>query len=83
MAGMPKDIIMRAQEILIELEQKTINVPKEDGGNSVKAPVKNIPPAYQLNIFETVDNTAGTIKSMIKTMDINTCLLYTSSLSVH
>ncbi|MBK6783380.1 MAG: DNA mismatch repair protein MutS [Saprospiraceae bacterium] len=72
MAGMPKDIIMRAQEILIELEQKTINVPKEDGGNSVKAPVKNIPPAYQLNIFETVDNTAGTIKSMIKTMDINT-----------
>jgi DNA mismatch repair protein MutS len=72
MAGMPKDIIIRAQEILIELEQKTINVSKEVGGKSGKVPVKNIPPAYQLNIFETVDNTAGTIKSLIKTMDINT-----------
>lgn len=67
MAGMPRDILGRAREILSELEQKTINVK-----NDVKAPVKNIQPAYQLNIFETVDNKAGKLKNHIQSLDINT-----------
>lgn len=74
MAGMPVDIIKRAREILIELEQKTINT-KPDSDQvqkQTKAPVKNIQPAYQLNIFETVDNQAGKLKSLIQTLDINT-----------
>src|SRR5690606_33932734 len=74
MAGMPADIIHRAREILVELEQKTINTkPEADTSTKqTKAPVKNIQPAYQLNIFETVDNQAGKLKSLIQTLDINT-----------
>jgi DNA mismatch repair protein MutS len=73
MAGMPKEIIQRAQEILSELEQKTINTQQNiTADKPTKAPVKNIPPSYQLSIFETVDTTAGKLKSTIQSLDINT-----------
>lgn len=73
MAGMPKEIIQRAQEILVELEQKTINTQQNiTSDRPTKAPVKNIPPSYQLSIFETVDTTAGKLKSTIQSLDINT-----------
>lgn len=73
MAGMPKAIIERAQEILQELEQKTIHGPgKNQPARSTKAPVRQIPPAYQLSIFETVDTSAGQLKTSIQSLDINT-----------
>lgn len=73
MAGMPKVIIERAQEILAELEQKTIHGPgKNQTSRATKAPVRQIPPAYQLSIFETVDTTAGKLKTTIQSLDINT-----------
>lgn len=73
MAGMPKEIIQRAQEILVELEQKTISTQQNiTSDRPTKAPVKNIPPSYQLSIFETVDTTAGKLKSTIQSLDINT-----------
>lgn len=73
MAGMPKEIIQRAQEILVELEQKTISTQQNiTSDRPTKALVKNIPPSYQLSIFETVDTTAGKLKSTIQSLDINT-----------
>lgn len=72
MAGMPKSIIDRASEILLELEQKSI----ESKGNEhkgIKAKSQNSPsPAYQLSIFETHDPKAGQIKEMIQQLDLTT-----------
>ncbi len=72
MAGMPKEILLRATEILHQLEQKSIaqeNAPKTtDNTLAVKAIT---PAAYQLSIFETVDTTAGELKKAISEADIN------------
>lgn len=73
MAGMPREIINRANEILQELEQKSIEVPTGKGTNDLKRNVKNIiPNSYQLSIFETVDTTAGKLKEVISQIEINT-----------
>lgn len=77
MAGMPRSIIERANEILHELEQKSIQgkdttLEKQERKNTreqVKAISSN---ALQLSIFETVDPLAGKLKEAVKTLDINT-----------
>ena len=65
MAGMPKEIVGRANEILKQLEQKHI-----DGGFQDK--VKNIPANMQLSIFDAEDPVAAELKEMIDQLDINT-----------
>ncbi len=69
MAGMPKSILIRAQEILVQLEEKEI----ADG--SVKPALKKAmaskQDALQLSIFEHVDPTAGRIKEMLTDLNIN------------
>lgn len=69
MAGMPKEIVLRAQEILTELEQHSFegNQDKKDISESLDK-VSN---AMQLSIFETVDPTAGKIKEMLAEADIH------------
>lgn len=70
MAGMPRPIVERANEILIELEKKSIN---NDGGISGKKQAAKISPqAYQLSIFETVDPLLGQLKEAVKAIEINT-----------
>ncbi len=72
MAGMPKEILKRAYEILKQLEQKTVT--SQDG---IKNPdltdqVAGIEPdPYQLSIFETVDPVAGKLKAALEDVQVN------------
>ena len=75
MAGMPKMIVERANHILEQLEQKSINQESmhADGPNVEKPKTKQInTEALQLSIFETVDPMAGQIKALLQEVDINT-----------
>ncbi len=73
MAGMPRDIVQRAAQILVQLEQKSIDQQSQNG--EVSAPKadldKIIADNYQLNIFETVDPIAGKLKEELLDLDIN------------
>lgn len=72
MAGMPKTIVDRAQQILEQLEQKSIEKEDSKGTPKVKrANTQNVPAAIQLSIFETVDPTAGLLKSALQDVDLN------------
>ena len=71
MSGMPKVIIERAGEILIELENKRLEG-NPNLTNRVSSIPKRMPEAVQLSIFETVDPTAGRIKDTLINLDINT-----------
>jgi DNA mismatch repair protein MutS len=69
MAGMPRTIVERASEILLELEKKSLN----NGTSSPRKQASNIAPqAYQLSIFETVDPVLGQLKEAIQAMELNT-----------
>ncbi len=69
MAGMPRPIVERANEILAELEKKSIS---NEGGISTKKQASKIAPqAYQLSIFETVDPMLGQLKEAVKSIEIN------------
>ena len=69
MAGMPASIIERANEILTELEHKSIESQPRD----LRKKVSKLPPsAYQLSIFESHDPTAGKIKTMLQELDLTT-----------
>ncbi|MGB0886357.1 MAG: DNA mismatch repair protein MutS, partial [Chitinophagales bacterium] len=64
-AGMPKEIVMRANELLKQLETKHI-----DDGLDKK--VKQIPAAYQLSIFGAEpDPEMETLKQELETIEIN------------
>ncbi len=73
MAGMPKAIVERAINILTQLEQKSIENDDSEG------PIQPAKPrtdqisaeAYQLSIFETVDETAGKIKQALLDLELN------------
>jgi DNA mismatch repair protein MutS len=65
MAGMPKEIVGRANEILKQLEQKHI-----DG--DIKNKVKNIPANMQLSIFDAADPLAQELRTALELLDINT-----------
>ena len=67
MAGMPRSIVERASHILAQLETKSID------SNDTSEKVKRIEqqPAFQLSIFDTVDETAGKIKAELLDIDVN------------
>ncbi|MCB9256747.1 MAG: DNA mismatch repair protein MutS [Chitinophagales bacterium] len=65
MAGMPKEIVSRANDILKQLEQKHI-----DSGD-IKEKVKNIPANMQLSIFDAADPQAQKLKEALESLDIN------------
>jgi DNA mismatch repair protein MutS len=75
MAGMPRSIVERANEILAQLEEKHIETPQESGKNGLKvkkAGTKDINPVqYQLSIFETFDPNVGKIKEILLDMEVN------------
>lgn len=84
MAGMPREIVRRATDILAQLESQhieqdnvgaaagAVNV-EGQGAPSVKPVAANTfsQPAPQLSIFETVDPTAGKIKAALEEVNIN------------
>ncbi len=69
MAGMPKTIVERAGQILVQLEQKVI----ENNGNvKVKKPnIQHISESIQLKIFETDDPVAQRLKEELMKLDLN------------
>lgn len=71
MAGMPKSIVERANEILTQLEAKHIS--GNGDGPHVKNPETSeiAPPPYQMSIFETYDPNVGRIKEILLEMDVN------------
>jgi DNA mismatch repair protein MutS len=74
MAGMPKTIVERANEILAQLEQKHIGNEEtiETGGiKARKAKTGQIERTLQLSIFETTDPLAGKLREAILTLDLN------------
>lgn len=83
MAGMPRDIITRAMEILQDLESKTIE--GHDGTHvDTRQNAKNIMPNnFQLSLFETSDPVAGELKQNIKTLDLNTMTPIECMLKLH
>lgn len=83
MAGMPKDIITRAMEILTDLEKKSIQA---EGGQSSSArdAAKNIVPNnYQLSLFETSDPVGEKLKTSILELDLNTMTPIECMLKMH
>lgn len=74
MAGMPRSIVERANDILAQLEEKQIESPDAEEG-MVKANKANTAdlssPTYQLSIFETFDPNVGKIKEILLDMDVN------------
>ena len=77
MAGMPRSIVERANHILSQLEQKSVESTGERtssaGINAPKAATSQIAPEnYQLSIFETVDPVLGKLKEILQDLQLNT-----------
>jgi DNA mismatch repair protein MutS len=73
MAGMPKQIVERAGQILQQLEQKSIENNEQSGEVKSRRPdTKSIPEPMQLSIFEASDPTAEKIKELLAELDLNT-----------
>ena len=64
-AGMPKEIVLRANDLLKQLETKNID-------SSIEKKVKQIPAAYQLSIFGAEpDPEMEELKSTLEAIEIN------------
>jgi DNA mismatch repair protein MutS len=75
MAGMPRSIVVRATEILENLEKKVIQEGEGLGVSAPSAPGERIKQAaadpIQLSIFETVDPLAGKLKAELRQLDLH------------
>ena len=78
LAGMPREIVRRATDILAQLESQHINT--DDGPAGAREGAVSSPPiraghlsqpAPQLSIFETVDPTAGKLRALLEGVNIN------------
>lgn len=68
LAGMPRDIIIRSNQILQELEEKHIG---EDKAN-IKQSLQNLSNSHmQLSFFDTIDPSVEALKKLIKEVDVN------------
>ena len=66
MAGMPNTLVARANEILKQLEEKSLAA-------DIKTKTKNIAPTdFQLNIFQVEDEQWKEVKDILNSIDINT-----------
>ncbi len=75
MAGMPRSVVERASHILAQLEEKSIDSPFGDAQKekqNIENTLGNLSnQAFQLSIFETVDETAGKLKAALQDIEIN------------
>ena len=76
MAGMPPELIERANEILKQLEEKHVDDGAETKGNpkveNTRSSIKKISaPQMQLSIFDAHSETFSDIRKMLETFDIN------------
>lgn len=66
MAGMPNEVVRRANQILKELETKSIS-------SEIKGKLQNVKqPDYQLNIFSMDDPRLFQLKEILEEVDVNT-----------
>jgi DNA mismatch repair protein MutS len=70
MAGMPQSIIRRANEILKQLETKSIEQDK-DSPTKITTPEEQSVDALQMSIFEVSDPVIGKIKEELLNVDVN------------
>jgi DNA mismatch repair protein MutS len=72
MAGMPKVIVDRANEILTQLEQKFIEDNKTAVKGRTRKALQSMPQSsYQLSIFQTQDPQAELVAKKLKELNIN------------
>ena len=77
MAGMPTSVVLRASEILKQLEQQRLEQGIEEEGQEAGAPTSPVLKAdkigtpIQLSIFETGDPLAAKLRSAVEKLDIN------------
>lgn len=67
MAGMPPELLQRANEVLAHLEEKHIDAPLEKHIKDMATPV----PKVQLSIFDAHSDTFKQIRDMLGNVDIN------------
>ena len=74
MAGMPRQIVLRADDIMHHLEaNRSQGSAQGTGKDTDTAATKTIPkPEVQMNIFEAQDPTAAKIQEAIRKLDVNT-----------
>ncbi|HMN88406.1 MAG TPA: DNA mismatch repair protein MutS, partial [Saprospiraceae bacterium] len=73
MAGMPKSIVERAADILVQLEQKVIENGDGKGPVKTRRPhTRHISEPMQLSIFESSDPLAQQVKNILLDLDVNT-----------
>ncbi|HVI47951.1 MAG TPA: DNA mismatch repair protein MutS, partial [Chitinophaga sp.] len=67
MAGMPPELINRANEVLAQLEEKHIEAPLQKNVKNLQTPTQKL----QLNIFDAHSDTFQQIREKLDTVDIN------------
>ncbi|WP_090105950.1 DNA mismatch repair protein MutS [Chitinophaga sp. CF118] len=67
MAGMPPELLQRANEVLAHLEEKHIDAPLDKHVKNMASPA----PKVQLSIFDTHSDTFKQIREMLDNVDIN------------
>lgn len=75
MAGMPRSIVQRANQILQELEKKSIGKEEQNSKGSRKTGKKSVSievPNYQLSFFDTADPLLEELKNQLMGLDLNT-----------
>lgn len=72
MAGMPKTVVDRANEILGQLEQKFVEDNKSAAKSRTRKTLQSVQqPSYQLSIFQSQDPKAEHVSQIIKDLDLN------------
>jgi DNA mismatch repair protein MutS len=67
MAGMPPELINRANEVLSNLEEKHIDAPLQENIKKVSTPTQQL----QLNIFDAHSDVFKQIREKLDLVDIN------------
>jgi DNA mismatch repair protein MutS len=67
MAGMPPQLLQRANEVLAHLEEKHIDAPLEKHVKNISGPAAKV----QLSIFDAHSDTFKQIREMLDNVDIN------------
>jgi DNA mismatch repair protein MutS len=76
MAGMPNQVVLRANEIMHHLEKDKIR-------NNTKDKIKEIPQKLQLQLFEASDPQIEKIREVLNSLDINTISPVEALLKLH
>lgn len=80
MAGMPRTVVQRAGEILVQLEQKHIDA--ESGSTDLQQSLKQLS-TLQTAMYEPADEAAMRLKEIVANLDLNTLTPIECMLKLH